>query len=89
LPFFNHPHRFAWGSLIAISLIPLPPVLACCRDCAHYGWAATVYVDVLDGTVLFAFAAMFFQRLHLGDECSQQPIGAVNARLHAVVRLIL
>jgi len=54
LPFFNHPRRFAWGSLIAIFLIPLSPALTCCRDGAHYGLAATAYVDVLDGTVLFA-----------------------------------
>ena len=60
LPFFNHPRRFAWGSLITISVIPLPSLPACCWHGAHNGLATTVYVDMLDGTVLFPFAAIFF-----------------------------
>src|SRR5271166_4777847 len=59
LPFFNHPRRFAWGSLIAISVIPLPPVRASCSHCSHYRLASTVHVHVFDGTVLFPFAAIF------------------------------
>src|SRR5271166_3380253 len=41
LPFFNNPRRFAWGSLIVISVIPLPPVWASCCHRSHYGLAST------------------------------------------------
>ena len=40
----------------------------------HDGLAATVYVYVFDGKVLFPFAAMFFQCFHLRRERPQQPI---------------
>jgi hypothetical protein len=88
LPFFSHPRRFAWGSLIAISFIPLPPVLASCRHCAHNGLAATMYVYVFDRAVLFPFAAILFQYFHLGRKCPQQPIGVAHTNVNTMVGLI-
>jgi len=80
LPFFSHPRRFAWGSLIAISLIPLPPVVASCSHCAHNGLAATMYVYVFDRAVLFSFAAILFQCVYLGRKCPQQPTGVAHTK---------
>jgi hypothetical protein len=60
-----------------ICLIPHPPVSAVRRHCTHNSLAAAVYMDVLNGAVLFSFAAIFLQRLNLCGERPQQPIGAV------------
>lgn len=70
LPFFSHPRRFAWGSLIDISRIrsrlrasvgPRPAK----SNCADNGLAAAFHCYVFDCHMLFPCASMFLERLHL------------------------
>jgi hypothetical protein len=85
LPFFSHPRRFAWGSMIAISFSPLPRVVDSCSHRANNGLAATMYVYVLDCAMLFPVGAMLFQCFHLGRKRPQQPIGVAHINVDTLV----
>lgn len=75
LPFFSHPRRFAWGSLLVFFVIPAPCPGVRVVYGSHDGLAAAMNVHVFDGDFLLPLAPIRLERFHLRSERSQQPIG--------------